>query len=81
MAAPQAPAKTPAPLTETAEEAADPKPVTSSMISEISWDEEEEMLTVVFNNGHEEEYPASKEQWQGLLNAPSKGKYMWEEIF
>lgn len=56
------------------------RPVPSSMVAEVGYDKENEELIVIFNNGHEDTYPITPEQWADLKLAPSVGKWMWANV-
>ena len=58
----------------------EPRTVSSSMVAEVGYDREGEEVQVVFVNGHEESYGCTPEQWSELADAPSVGKYMWENF-
>lgn len=60
------------------EEDAELKSVSSSMVSEMAWDEG--TLEIIFNNGHEESYPIDEATWQLLKNSPSIGQAMWSYV-
>ncbi len=51
-------------------------PVSSSMVDEVGYDEEE--LQVVFTNGKSYSYPMDRASYLELLRAPSIGKFLWE---
>lgn len=61
-------------------EADEPRPVASSMVSEWGYDRQSETLEVTFNNGKQEGYPCSPEQWEEAKNADSAGKWMHENM-
>ena len=54
--------------------------VSSSMVAEVGYEREAEEVIVVFVNGHEGSYSCTPDQWTGLLDAPSVGKYFWENF-
>lgn len=54
--------------------------VPSSMVAEIGYDRETEELEVVFNNGKQDTYPCSPDQWEEVKNAPSVGRWMWANV-
>jgi len=55
--------------------------VESSMIQAFGYDPEREELEVVFNSGNIYRYTqVPKEEYEGLLNADSKGRYMRANI-
>ena len=62
------------------EEENEPRDVASSMISSWGYDEANEQLEVVFQNGHEESYPCSAEQWAEAKSSSSAGKFMHENM-
>lgn len=62
------------------EEENEPRDVASSMVSSWGYDESNEQLEVVFQNGHEESYPCSPEQWAEAKSASSAGKWMHENV-
>ncbi len=51
-------------------------PVSSSMVSELGYQDEE--LVVVFDNGKSYSYPADRNTYLELLKAPSIGRFLWE---
>jgi predicted small secreted protein len=55
--------------------------VESSMIHAVGYDEDENELEVVFNNGGIYRYKnVDKEEYEGLMDAESKGQYMRAHI-
>ena len=51
--------------------------VESSCIESVGFDEEKNELYVKFNSGKTYMYPnCSKTLYEGLMNSPSKGRYM-----
>lgn len=55
--------------------------VESSMIHAVGYDEQARELEVVFNNGGIYRYmDVDKEEYEGLLQAESKGRYMRANI-
>jgi hypothetical protein len=54
--------------------------VSSSMVAEVGYEREAEEVVVVFVNGHEDSYPCTPDQWSALLDAPSVGKFFWENF-
>ncbi len=50
--------------------------VTSSHIARIAYDANEAAVLVEFSNGDMWSYPAHQDEWEGLLNAESKGRYV-----
>ena len=50
------------------------------MIAEWGYNREAEALDVLLNNGHEESYPCSPEQWEDAKNALSPGKWMHANV-
>ena len=61
-------------------EANQPRPFASSMVAEAGFDPDAGTLTVVFQNGREEDYNATEEQWEELKAAPSPGRWMHENL-
>ena len=51
---------------------------TSSIISKVGY--ANSMLEVEFNTGKRYVYFVGPEYYEGLINAPSKGKYLWDEL-
>ena len=57
------------------------KDVESSAIHSASYDTSNRTLTIEFNRGGKYEYPnVPQEHYQGLVDAPSVGKYFHENI-
>lgn len=54
--------------------------VSSTMVSEIGFDEEQQELEIVFLSGRQERYSATKLMWEDLKSAPSVGKWMHENV-
>ena len=55
--------------------------IRSSMLKSISYDEVEEVLTIIFANGGEYNYfDVPKEIFNELINAESEGKYFTAHI-
>jgi len=51
-------------------------PVTSSHVARIAWKPDEALILIEFLNGDMWEYPAHPDEWDGLRNAQSVGKYV-----
>ncbi len=49
---------------------------TSSHIAAIAYKPEEASILIQFKNGDIWAYPAHQDEWEGLLNAESKGRYV-----
>src|ERR1700689_4937935 len=56
------------------------KPVQSTAINEVSYDQDLRLLLVKFSSGGVYEVASTPDQYKGLLAAQSKGKY-YQEIF
>ena len=57
------------------------KPVESSMIASAGYDPEDRTLVVLFNSGKAYEYyDVPPEEYEGLMEAESKGRYMRANI-
>jgi len=55
--------------------------VESSMIHAVGYDAEERVLEIVFNTGRTYQYfDVPPEEYEGLLNADSKGRYFLANI-
>lgn len=55
--------------------------VESSMVHAVGYDEEERELEVVFNNGGIYRYEnVDEDEYEGLMDADSKGQYMRAHI-
>lgn len=54
--------------------------VSSSMVSEWSYNPGEEVLTVTFNNGKTESYGCTPAQWKEAKEAPSAGRWMHANV-
>jgi hypothetical protein len=55
--------------------------VESSMIHAVGYDPEERILEIVFNTGRTYQYfDVPPEEYEGLLNAESKGRYFLANI-
>lgn len=57
-----------------------PRPVASTMVSEIGYNRDNELLEVVFVNGKEEDYACTPDEWESIKEAPSIGKWMHEHV-
>lgn len=56
-------------------------PVESSMLAAIGYDEQLQALVVLYNSGKAYQYTqVPAEIYQGLITAPSKGRYMLDHI-
>lgn len=56
-------------------------PVESSMIHAVGYDKEKHILEIVFNTGRTYQYAdVPPEEYEGLLNAESKGRYFLANI-
>jgi hypothetical protein len=56
-------------------------PVESSMIHAVGYDDETQTLEVIFNSGRIYRYEdVPPEEYEGLMNAESKGRYMRANI-
>ena len=59
--------------------------INSSLVKEIDYNEQEQMLQVTFTNGFKAKYNVSKEEYQDLLQAESIGKWvrhnLWERKY
>lgn len=51
--------------------------VSSSNISAIDWDSEEQKAVITFHDGDVYDYEVSHEDYERILAAVSKGKYFW----
>lgn len=59
----------------------DMKPVSSSNISSVGYDADEQKLAVEFNSGRTYEYlNVPEEEYQNLINASSAGRYFNDNI-
>jgi hypothetical protein len=56
------------------------RPVASTMVAEVGYNREANELEVTFDNGKQESYSCTPEQWEELKNAPSVGKWMWANV-
>lgn len=55
--------------------------VSSSMIDMVRYDDEEEILEIAFRDGSVYRYyNVPYDIYQGLIRAPSKGRYFWRYI-
>ena len=52
----------------------------STMIASWGYDREAEQLEVTFQNGHEESYPCTPDQWSEATTVASAGKWMHENM-
>ena len=60
---------------------AETKPVVSSLLSEVGYDEDAEELTVVFKNGKRYVYEAvPPDTYDDLIAAPSLGKFFARNV-
>lgn len=56
------------------------QPLQSSVLRYAKFNSKTDVLTLTFVSGRVYEYPSSMEQFQALLNAPSKGRYFNQYI-
>src|ERR1039457_1144904 len=65
---------------EQSQEANESRDPGSTMVASWGYDEEGEELEVEFQNGHEQSYACTQEQWEEAKDASSAGKWMHENM-